>query len=52
MSRTTFSENTLEAFSLDRAHSLSCHLLSITQKQVSAHLTDVLRITVNIFSSY
>lgn len=45
-----FSENALEAFFLDCADSLSCHLLSITQKQ--AHFTDILRITINIFSCY
>jgi len=52
MNQTAFSENASEAFSLDCAYSLSRHLLSVTQKQVSAHLTDILRITMNIFSSY
>lgn len=52
MNQTAFSANASEASSLDHAHSLSCHLLSVTQKQVSAHLTDILRITINIFSSY
>lgn len=52
MNQTAFTENASEAFSPHHAHSLSCHLLSITQKQVSARLTDILRITINIFSSY